>query len=234
MQARPLDTERSDRYEVGTRVDLRVGDPALAAVLDTLASGVLLVGANWRIVHGNAAAARQLGLPLSEFRGADLRSVCPTLAAERGGEGAPATLADGRSRSFVAEVCTLGATIAVDVQVARDSAGQLVFELGAGQVPDREPAVDDRGEENATLRILARQMAAVADTRQLLTVLCEAAWAQCRGSGAAVVEIDHQIGRIAVGVGAMHDIEGRRFRLHGSLSGRAIEVRGPVRRLYCW
>ncbi|HYD53464.1 MAG TPA: HAMP domain-containing sensor histidine kinase, partial [Gemmatimonadaceae bacterium] len=225
-QARALDIER---HEIGPRAEFRTTDTALTAALDALASGVLLVGPNWRIIHGNPVAARQLGLPLADFRGADLRSVCPTLAAERGGEGAPATLTDGVMRRFVAEVCTFGATIGVDVQVARDATGRLVFELGSGEVPDREPAVDDRGEENATLRILARQMAAVADSQQLLTVLCEAAWAQCHGSGAAVVAVEGEGGRIAVGVGTMHEVEGRRFPLQGSLSDQAIEVRGPIR-----
>ena len=204
-------------------------DVAVGVVLEALPTGVLVVTPDWHIVYGNAAAARRLGFRLADFHGADLRSVCPSLAADRGGEGAPATLRDGIHRCFDADVRTDAATISVAVRVTRDAGGRLVFEVAPedDRTTDPTPA-DDRREENAALRILARQMAALADSRQLLTVLCEAAWAQCGACGAAVVEVDGDAARIAAAVGALQGVEGRRFMLAGSLTGRAIESRGPV------
>jgi signal transduction histidine kinase len=218
----------STRYDLGTSAEYTMNDSADEPVLDTLSSGVLLVESDWRIVYGNASAARRLRLPVDEFRGADLRSVCPSLAADRGGAGAPAVLADGRPRRFHAEVSTPGGNVAVDVHVSRDRDGRLIFELAAEDAAEEFALPNDGGEENAALRILARQMAAVADTRQLLTVLCEAAWAQCRGSGAAVVEIDGDVGRMAVTVGVLSALEGRQFPIDGSLTGEAISARGPI------
>ena len=205
-------------------------DPGVAALLDAMPTGLLVVTPEWGIAYGNAAAARLLRLPVDDFRGADLRSVCPALAWDRSGEGPSATLADGRIRRFTTEVCADGDGGRVLVCVARDARGRLVFELApeearTGAAP---PPPDDRGEENAALRILARQMAAVGDSRQLLTVLCEAAWAQCRGYGAAVVDIEGDTGRMTVGVGSLSVMEGRQFPLEGSLSGEAIHARGPI------
>src|SRR5215218_11281867 len=141
-------------------------DPAVGMVLAALPTGVLVVTPDWHIVYGNAAAARRLGFRLDAFRGADLRSVCPSLAADRGGEGAPATLYDGRQRCFDADVRTDAATISVSVRVTRDAVGRLVFEVAPDDERTVEPTpADDRREENAALRILARQMAALADSR---------------------------------------------------------------------
>jgi hypothetical protein len=126
-------------------------------------------------------------------------------------------------------VRTNAGTISVAVRVTRDAVGRLVFEVAPEDERSAEPTpADDRREENAALRILARQMAALADSRQLLTVLCEAAWAQCGACGAAVVEVDGDAARIAAAVGALQGVEGRRFMLAGSLTGRAIDSRGPV------
>jgi len=225
MQARALSTER---HEIDARSDSPGDDLVPPMVLDALATGILLVSPDWQIVYANDAAARQLGLVLPDYVGADLRSVCPTLAVARDGEEAAATLADGCTRRFVADVCTAAATVPLLVQVSRDRAGRLVFELSSTVVPGREAAVDDRWEENATLRILARQMAAMADTRQLLTVLGQAAWAQCRGSGAAVVELDGTTARVAVGVGTLQAMERTAFPIRGSLASQAIAARGPI------
>ena len=75
----------------------------------------------------------------------------------------------------------------------------------------------DRLSEAEALRLLARQMAAVSDTTELLSILCSAAEAQCAGSGAAVVKADGDTGDIISACGLLIPAQGRRFPLRGSL-----------------
>jgi signal transduction histidine kinase len=76
--------------------------------------------------------------------------------------------------------------------------------------PDRLPEAD-------ALRHLARQMAAVADTTELLAILCDSAQSQCNGTGAAVVKADGDTGDIVSASGMLAPALGRRFPLRGSL-----------------
>ena len=80
-----------------------------------------------------------------------------------GGDGAPrrVVLSDGGGHSVEAEVCR-----------ARD--GRLFIALGHGGADEFEP-----------LRDLARQMAGVVDTAEILGILCDAAVVQSDASGAA-------------------------------------------------
>ena len=75
----------------------------------------------------------------------------------------------------------------------------------------------ERLPESDALRLLARQMAAVADTGELLGILCDAAQSQCDASGAAVVKADGDTGDILAASGMLAPTQGRRFALRGSL-----------------
>jgi signal transduction histidine kinase len=71
--------------------------------------------------------------------------------------------------------------------------------------------------EGEALRLLARQMAAVADTGELLAILTDAAMHQTAASGAAVVRADGETGEIISATGMLVPAKGRRFTLRGSL-----------------
>jgi signal transduction histidine kinase len=75
----------------------------------------------------------------------------------------------------------------------------------------------ERLPESDALRLLARQMAAVADTGELLGILCDAAQSQCDASGAAVVKADGETGDVLSASGMLAPTQGRRFALRGSL-----------------
>jgi signal transduction histidine kinase len=75
----------------------------------------------------------------------------------------------------------------------------------------------ERLPEGDALRLLARQMAAVADTGELLSILCEAAQSQACSSGAAVVKAEGDTGHIISTCGMLSAAQGRRFTLRGSL-----------------
>ena len=70
----------------------------------------------------------------------------------------------------------------------------------------------DRVPEGEALRLLARQMAAVSDTAELLAILCEAASAQCNASGSAVVKADDETGQIVAACGMLAPALGKQFR----------------------
>ncbi len=71
--------------------------------------------------------------------------------------------------------------------------------------------------EGEALRLLARQMAAVSDTAELLSILCEAASAQCKATGSAVVRAEEESGAIVAACGMLAPALGKQFALRGSL-----------------
>ena len=71
--------------------------------------------------------------------------------------------------------------------------------------------------EAEALRLLARQMAAVSDTTELLAILCEAATAQSGADGAAVVRADEETGEIVAACGMLAPALTKQFPLRGSL-----------------
>src|SRR5215203_3210745 len=75
----------------------------------------------------------------------------------------------------------------------------------------------ERMPEGDALRQLARQLAAVADTGELLTILCDAAKRQACAGGAAVVRADQEMGDIVAACGMLVPAKGKRFVLRGSL-----------------
>jgi signal transduction histidine kinase len=75
----------------------------------------------------------------------------------------------------------------------------------------------DRLPEGDALRQLARQLAAVADTGELLSILCDAAQRQACAQGAAVVRADGDTGETVAACGMLSPAMGKRFVLRGSL-----------------
>jgi signal transduction histidine kinase len=119
----------------------------------------------------------------------------------------------------------------VGVRVARTHDRLLVLEIARAYsttVSARDAAFEERNEENAALRVLAKKMAEVADSAQLLDILCEAASAQCDATGGAVIHMGDMQGDIVAATGSMAVARGRRFPLAGSLAGEAISSRAAV------
>ena len=86
----------------------------------------------------------------------------------------------------------------------------------------------ERVPEGEALRQLARQLLAVADTGDLLAILCDAAQAQAGGDGAAVVRADGEMGEIISACGMLGPAQGRRFVLRGSLLLEMQQTRDVV------
>ena len=75
------------------------------------------------------------------------------------------------------------------------------------------------------MRALARQTAVVADTKQLLTILCTSATSQCGGHGATILSLDDGNGELVSATGLLGQLQGTRFPLVGSLAREVIESR---------
>jgi signal transduction histidine kinase len=226
----------------GRRRGRAAGFDALSA-LDAVKTPVLVVSPDGRVDFLNVAAEELLHVSGADLVGTDLRGALPWLAdvvlpsaptgitAEHPGAG-------GWTRSHIvaatagtasADVPALGAPLVV--RVSSDAEGRLVVELESGgdRVGRRTPVGSDAYlEENAALRALARQMADVADARQLMQILATAAATQCQAAGAAVVQVAGENAVIEGAVGALEHLQGHAFPLAGSLALRAIERRGPV------
>ena len=86
----------------------------------------------------------------------------------------------------------------------------------------------ERVPEGEALRQLARQLAEVADTGELLSILCNAAQQQTSGEGAAVVRADAEAGDIISACGMLAPAQGRRFILRGSLLLEMQQTRDVV------
>jgi signal transduction histidine kinase len=86
----------------------------------------------------------------------------------------------------------------------------------------------ERLPEGDALRQLARQMAAVADTGELLSILCNAAQQQCAAGGAAVVRAAPEGADIISACGMLNPAQGRQFALRGSLFNEMQATRDIV------
>jgi signal transduction histidine kinase len=86
----------------------------------------------------------------------------------------------------------------------------------------------ERASDGEALRRLARQLLAVADTGELLSILCDAAQQQTNAGGAAVVRADGEMGDIVSCSGMLTVARGRRFVLRGSLLLEMQQTRDVV------
>jgi signal transduction histidine kinase len=211
-------------------VDVALHDDAFdaRAAVDALGDAVAVLDAEWQVRYMNASWERILGIRRDLALGQEFWRVYPPFKVEPGAAMIRSTRDDGATRRFDLETTVRGELRAYGVRVARDRAGCVVIAVSrAFSVlrSARDKALEERNEENASLRALARKMSEVDDSTELLALLCDAASSQCGGQGAAVLrtagahaEIISAVG-IAVAMGAM------RFPLTGSLTEDAITTR---------
>jgi signal transduction histidine kinase len=83
-------------------------------------------------------------------------------------------------------------------------------------------------EDGEALRVLAHQLAAVADTPAILETLCSAGATQCGGNGAAVMKAVATEGEVIAAIGPLAVARGRRFSLPGSLAREVLRTRDVV------
>jgi len=200
---------------------------ALAA-MDALGDAVAVVDAEWRVRYMNASWERILGATREEAVGQEFWAVYPGFTVEPGAAMIRTTLADGATRRFDLDHNVGGELRAYGVRVARDHAGCLVIAVSRAFAmlrSARDKALEERSEENESLRALARQMSEVADSSELLALLCEAAAALCRGHGAAVLRTTETQAEIVTAVGIANRVSGLKFALAGSLAQEAITTR---------
>lgn len=202
------------------------------AVISALATPVAIVADDWRIVMVNRAWERVFEHKSGECVRRDLFVCFPFLADEFAASMLRATRADGATRHFELELPEeSGRQVRHEIRAACSGDGLLVVEVmqprfHVGQTREDRTRQDDQDEENASLRTLARQMAGVADSAELLELLCTAASVQCHASGAAVLRISGNDGEVVAAAGPMSVALGRHFPLQGSIASEVIRTRG--------
>jgi signal transduction histidine kinase len=210
-----------------------------AGILGALGTGVATVSADWKISYANDALLAALGLRAEECAGRDLRDAMPAIRGHAAEALARATMEDGLPR-----VCRVPRhhdrdDEVYEVRVSRAAGGPLVVELrdvsaAARLEREHERAIEagqdesEEGEENASLRELARAMSVVTDSAMLLRALAEAARSHANADGAAVLEIDGDAVQVLATAGGAARNVGDRFPLAGSLTERAMRSHAPV------
>ena len=176
----------------------------------------------------NAPWERILDVPRDTAIGADFWRTYPGLCDDPGASMIRATSEDGATRRFDLEHWLAGELRSYGVRVARDSDGCIVLSIARSfqmVKSTRDRTLEDRNEENAALRALARQTAEVADMPTLLSLLCMTASAQCGGQGAALISMHENDGELTSAVGIIAAAQGRRFSLDGSLARDVVRLR---------
>ena len=208
------------RLEPGSEFDAR-------SAMDALGEAIAVIAPDWRVRYMNSPWERILGVGSEEAVDSDLWATYPAFTLEPGGEMLRATLADGLTRRYDLEYSAGDERRSYGVRVARDDQGFLVIALSRpfaslGRV--RDSVLEERNEENASLRQLARQMAEVADHDELLEILCDAAASQCGADGAAVIRAVNEVdGELVATAGALGPARFLRFALAGSLAQEVLE-----------
>jgi signal transduction histidine kinase len=203
------------------------------SVLDALGDAIAVAGPDWTVRYLNASWERILAVSRADALGTDMWATYPDLGTEPGGSMIRATAADGSTRRFDAELSIGqgGEHRGYGVRVARTRGGCVVIAVSRAyqmQKSARDRTLEERNEENAALRALARQTAEVEDTQTLLTILCEAASAQCGGQGATLISVDESEGELVAAVGMLLPARGKRFPLVGSLAREVVDNAHPA------
>jgi signal transduction histidine kinase len=205
------------------------GEPVDArAAMDALGDAVAVVDADWRVRYMNASWERILGVRRDAAWGREFWATYPGFLVEPGAAMIRDCAGDGVTRRFDLEHNVGGELRAYGVRVARDRTGALVVAVSrafATLRTARDKALEERSEENESLRALARQMSEVADSAELLALLCDAAASLCRGHGAAVLRATDTEAEIVAAVGIAKQVDGLKFSLAGSLVQEAIVTR---------
>ena len=201
-----------------------------AAVLDALTNANDVVGSDWRIQMLNQQWERLFNQSIGDCVRRDLFAAFPFFATDNAARMLRASRADGTTRHFDIELPTENAVEYYGVSATCADDGRLVIEIaesstrGAGTGDENT----QHNAENASLRRLAREMAAIADSSALLELLCAAASEQCAASGAAVLRGSGIEGEVVSAAGAMTLGLERRFPLDGSVAQEALQSRGVV------
>ncbi len=217
-------SDEPQRVRRGAAIELE------ADVLGALEHAIAVLTPDWRVLDINVAWERVLGAAVSSCAGRELWACFPVFAQPPACDILRATRADSITRRF--ELFTQangGGTYGA--RVARTANGLLVIELAlpyATRATSDDAALEERISENVALRVLAKQMAEVADSAQLLEILCDAASAQCSATGALVIQTSTTDGEVIAATGTMMPARGRRFPLSKSLASEAIETRSTV------
>lgn len=198
------------------------------SAMDALGDAIVVLAPDWRVRYINAPWERILGVRHNDALGRDFWSTYPELGVEPGAAMIRATAADGSTRRFDLESWIAGEQRSYGIRVARDDGGSVVLALSRSfqmLTSVRDRTLEERNEENAALRALARQTAEVADTGALLRILCVAASAQCGGHGATLISIGDGEAELVSAVGVLAPAQGWRFPLVGSLAREVVESR---------
>ena len=198
------------------------------ALLDALGSAIAVVGSDWRIQMLNRQWERIFGRSAAECTRRDLFAAFPFFEEDHAAKMLRDARADGATRHFDLELPHGKEIERYGVRAVCSADDRLVIEVSESTVPAGDEAFAVHDAENAALRRLARQMAAVADTTELLDLLCTAAAEQCDASGAAVLRGAGSEGEVVSAAGSMTLGLERRFPLDGSVAKEALESRGVV------
>jgi signal transduction histidine kinase len=197
-------------------------------VLDALRNAIAVVGPDWRIQLVNRQWERIFARPAAEAVRRDLFAAFPAFADEHIARVLQSARVDGATRHFDLEL-RVGATVErYGVRAVCSDDERVIIEVTGIDSAGVDSDVERDAAEAASLRLLARQMAAVADTRELLELLCSAASQQCNATGAAVLRGSGAEGEVVSAAGAMTLGLERRFPLEGSVAQEALQSRGVV------
>jgi signal transduction histidine kinase/PAS domain-containing protein len=200
-----------------------------ASVLNALGSAIAVVGSDWRIQMMNRQWERIFGRSAAECTRRDLFAAFPFFAEAHAASMLRAARADGATRHFDLELASPDA-LGIErygVRVVCNDDEQLIIDVTESAAASGRDAAEHNA-ENASLRRLARQMAAIADSGELLDLLCSAATEQCDASGAAVLRGAGSEGEVVAATGAMTLGRERRFPLDGSVAEEALASRDVV------
>lgn len=197
-------------------------------LLECIGEALVVVDADWRIVYWNDAAERATGVARSAVLGRQVWERFPRLR-----DTAIAHVArDAMARRVVRELCgwqfrAAGAGAgsgAYDMRALPvDGGGVLVIFSEVSERVRRERELAERSAESESLRELARQMAAEADSAELLRLLCEAALQQCHARHSIVARHEGGTGTFLAAAGDSRALAGSHFPLAGSLIERVVE-----------
>ena len=227
-RVRETDTTATALPRIADSKGARDARVSTSAVLDALASAVAVVGSDWRIQVVNRQWERIFGRSAADTVRRDLFAAFPDFALDPAVRMLRALRADGATRHFDLELAVGEAVERFGVRATCTDEGSLVVEVSES-IPAR--ASGDTAEqhaENESLRRLARDMAAVADSSALLELLCAAAGDQCDATGAAVLRGSAAEGEVVAATGAISLGVQRRFPLDGSVTQEALHTRGVV------
>src|SRR5438046_10355483 len=136
------------------------------AAMDALGDAIAVVASDWRVRYINAPWERIFGVARERAMGGDLWRTFPALGVEPGAAMIRTTASDGSTRRFDLEYWTVGEQRSYGIRVTRDANHHIVIALSRSYQTlrsSRDRDLDERNLENAALRALSAQTAAVAD-----------------------------------------------------------------------